>query len=115
LPAVLNNLAVTEVVQDPDSALLLIKRALDLAPKSASLLDIYGWVLAEQGKYDDALLVLRQAYSMYLNDPSIRYHLAYTLKQLASAPEAKAEIEQALALDQVFYDEDEAKALLESM
>jgi hypothetical protein len=42
LPAVLNNLAVIEVVQDPDSALLLIKRALDLAPKYASLLDIYG-------------------------------------------------------------------------
>jgi Flp pilus assembly protein TadD len=71
--------------------------------------------LAKQGKYDDTLLILRQAYLMNLNEPSIRYHLAYTLKQLASDPEAKAEIEQAIALNQVFYDEDEAKALLESM
>jgi Flp pilus assembly protein TadD len=52
---------------------------------------------------------------MNSNDPSIRYHLAYTLDKLNRKPEAKRELQQALAMDIAFPQSQAAQALLDSL
>jgi putative PEP-CTERM system TPR-repeat lipoprotein len=113
--ATLNNLAVIELPNDPETSLQLIERALQIAPLSASLLDTKGWVYATQGNYSQALILLREALSINSSDPTIRYHLAYTLHKLGRINEARSEIKQVLAQNQEFSERDVAEKLLESM
>jgi putative PEP-CTERM system TPR-repeat lipoprotein len=113
--ATLNNLAIIELPVDPTTSLRLIEQALELAPRSSSLLDTKGWVYTSQGKYSQALVILRQAFSMNSSDPSIRYHLAYTLYKLGRINEARSEIQQVLELNQAFSEREAAEKLLKSM
>ncbi|MFT4938396.1 MAG: putative PEP-CTERM system TPR-repeat lipoprotein [Paraglaciecola sp.] len=113
--AALNNLAIIELPVNPANSLQLIERALELAPLSPSLLDTKGWVYTAQGNYSQALVILRQAFSMNSSDPTIRYHLAYTLHKLGRVNEARSEVQQALALNQEFSEREEAEKLLKSM
>jgi putative PEP-CTERM system TPR-repeat lipoprotein len=115
MSAVLNNLAFITMRSDIKEALTLVERGLLISPKSASLIDTKGWILANQQKYDDALVLLRQAYSMDSNDPAIRYHLAYTLQKLGRLEEAKNELEKAFSLNIPFIESDAAKKLQLSM
>lgn len=114
IAAVLNNLAFITIEIDLKQALLLVEKGLVIAPKSASLVDTKGWILVKQGQHEAALTLLRQAYSLDSNDPSIRYHLAYTLHKMNRTDEAKKELKQAFALDIPFIESTDAKALLNS-
>lgn len=111
MPAVLNNLAFITMGNSLEKALALVEKGLQISPKSASLVDTKGWIVANQGKYDEALELLRQAYSMDSNDPAIRYHLAYTLNKLGRIDEAKTELNNAFLLNVVFLESEDAKAL----
>ena len=113
--ATLNNLAIIELPIDPATSLQLIERALELAPRSSSLLDTKGWVYTTQGNYSQALTLLRQALSINSDDPTIRYHLAYTLHKLGRINEARSEGQQALDLNQEFSERDAAENILKSM
>ncbi|MDU0354529.1 tetratricopeptide repeat protein [Paraglaciecola aquimarina] len=113
--AVLNNLAFMAIDQDLSKALDLVNQGLAIAPKSASLLDTKGWITAQQGQYDQALELLRQAYSTDSNDPSIRYHIAYTLNKLGRVNEAKLTLEQAFDLNIPFIEAEAAKSLQQSL
>jgi putative PEP-CTERM system TPR-repeat lipoprotein len=115
LPAVLNNLAFINIENDLEQANKFISRALSLAPQSSSLLDTKGWILVKQGKQEEALTVLRQAFSMNSNDPGIRYHLAYTLHKLGRIEEARTELSQALASKHDFPEKQLAQQMLDSM
>jgi len=115
MPAVLNNLAFITIPSNLEKALELVEKGLIIAPKSASLIDTKGWIIANQGKYHDALVLLRQAYSMDSNDPAILYHLAYTLKKLGRIDEAKTEVASAFLLDVPFIESADAKALQTSL
>ncbi|WP_026376945.1 XrtA/PEP-CTERM system TPR-repeat protein PrsT [Aestuariibacter salexigens] len=101
------------LVLDKDNVLAMqyVERALDIENQSASIIDTKGWVLAKQGKFNEALTFLRQAFAMDSGDPSIRYHLAYTLDKLGRNAEAKIEIAAALASGQEFLGRQDAKAL----
>jgi putative PEP-CTERM system TPR-repeat lipoprotein len=109
--AVLNNLAFISMENNLKKALQLVEQGLQISPKSASLVDTKGWIVANQGKYDEALVLLRQAYSMNSNDPAIRYHLAYTLHKLGRIEEAKNELESAFSLNMPFIESRDAKVL----
>ena len=109
--AVLNNVAFITMDENLEKALQLVEQGLQISPKSASLIDTKGWILANQGQYDEALVLLRQAYSMNSNDPAIRYHLAYTLHKLGRVEEAKSELVSAFSLDIPFFEFADAKAL----
>jgi Flp pilus assembly protein TadD len=109
--SVLNNLAFIAIDSNLDVAFELVEKGLEITSKSASLIDTKGWILAKKAQYDQALVLLRQAYSMDSNDPGIRYHLAYTLNKLGRVDEAKAELTNAFALNVAFFESSEAKAL----
>ncbi|MFT5719576.1 MAG: Tfp pilus assembly protein PilF, partial [Oleiphilaceae bacterium] len=66
--------------QGDDAALKLLKRAADLAPGSAAVLDSYGWVLAKSGRVDEGLVYLEKANQLSPENQEIADHLAAAKK-----------------------------------
>jgi tetratricopeptide (TPR) repeat protein len=72
----------------------LIRKALDLEPDSAAIIDSWGWVLYRQGKYEEALVELNRAYES-LKDPEVAAHIVEVLWKLERLEEAKKILEDA--------------------
>jgi putative PEP-CTERM system TPR-repeat lipoprotein len=113
--SILNNLANIYMATDLTTALDYSKRALRSAGTNPAVQDTHGWILAKMGRFEDALVSLRQANAIDSTDPATRFHLAYTLAKLGRLSEAKLELETALASPSVFAERDDAKALLATM
>jgi predicted Zn-dependent protease len=113
--AVLNNLAISSLEADPALAYEAAKAAAELTPDSAPVIDTYGWVLAKQSRFEEALEVLRRAESLQANDPSIQYHLGFTLYQLGRHEEGAREIRRAIDSGRGFLWREEALAFLQSL
>jgi Flp pilus assembly protein TadD len=79
------------------------------------VIDTYGWVLAKQSRFEEALEVLRRAESLQANDPSIQYHLGFTLYQLGRHDEGAREIRRAIDSGRGFLGREEALAFLQSL
>ncbi|ALM89563.1 tetratricopeptide repeat protein [Alteromonas stellipolaris] len=112
---VLNNLAYIETKDDLPRALKYAEEALSLSPNTPQILDTYGWVLALQGNYTEALPNLRKAYSFDAVDPNIMYHLGFVLFKQGKHQQAKVELANALASDLPFAEKEEARALFNSL
>ena len=65
----------------------LIRKALELDPDSAAIIDSLGWVLFKQGEYEAALAELRRAYEK-LDDHEVAAHIVETLVALDRRDEA---------------------------
>ncbi len=68
----------------------LAKQVLDAAPGKAYFIDNYGWILFQDGKYEDALDQFEKAYGMNEEDPEIIEHLGdvnFKLNHLSKALE----------------------------
>ena len=61
-----------------EEAYAYIRRALELRPDAAHILDSYGWVNFRMGRLDEALLYLRKA-AEAVYDPEIAAHLGEVL------------------------------------
>jgi len=72
----------------------LIKKALNLNPDSAAIIDSWGWVLYRQGEYEDALVYLQQAYER-LRDPEVAGHIVEVLIALDREDEAMVALAEA--------------------
>jgi putative PEP-CTERM system TPR-repeat lipoprotein len=112
---ILNNLANIYLKTDIEKAHGFAKRAYNNAPTNPQVLDTYGWVLVKKQQYEDAINYLRQAHAIESNDPSIRYHIAYTLRSLGRIDEAKAELEVILSNFQKFPEREDAITLKASL
>jgi putative PEP-CTERM system TPR-repeat lipoprotein len=110
-----NNLANIVLESSLVEADKYIQKAMDLDKNSASILDTQGWILTKQLKYQEALTVLRRAFSIDSKDPVIRFHLALTLVGLDRKDEARSELKAALASHEAFYERLQAQQMLESM
>ena len=102
-------MAIVDIDSDINAAYLNVQKALGMRPSSASIMDTYGWILAKLGKYQEAINILRQAYTLNSTMPSIRFHIAYALHKLGRIDEAKAELSQ--ALEHNFHGKNEALKL----
>ncbi|MEZ5571459.1 MAG: PEP-CTERM system TPR-repeat protein PrsT [Halioglobus sp.] len=112
-PAILNNLANIYAKDDLDKALATAMKALDVSgEKNYGLLDTVGWILAQQGKHEQALSYLRKSYVKNSTDPEVRYHLGATLLALGRSAEAKKELRAALDSGQQFLGREDAERLL---
>jgi tetratricopeptide (TPR) repeat protein len=65
----------------------LIRKALELEPESAAIIDSLGWVLFKRGRFDEALEQLEIAYERF-PDPEVAAHLVEVLVALKSREEA---------------------------
>lgn len=61
-----------------EEAYQLIKRAFEIMPEDAAIIDSFGWVNYRLGNYDEALRLLRNALSRY-QDSEIAAHLGEVL------------------------------------
>lgn len=113
--ALYNNLANLYLPSDTAKALKHAEKTLALAPKQAFSLDTYGWVLAQSGQYQQAVAILRQANALNATDPTIRFHIAYTLAKLQRQAEAIELLQQLLANGQDFTEKQQAAQLLQQL
>jgi Flp pilus assembly protein TadD len=81
-----------------DEARKLIKRALELSPDDAAVIDSMGWVEFRQGRPHEALALLEKAFSKN-QDPEIAAHLGEVLWTLGRRDQARAIWEAALTRD----------------
>lgn len=72
----------------------LIRKALDLDPDSAAIIDSWGWVLYRLGEKDEALTYLNKAYEK-LKDPEVAAHIIEVLMSLDREEEAMATLAEA--------------------
>jgi tetratricopeptide (TPR) repeat protein len=70
-----------------DEAYHLVKRALELKPDDAAIMDSMGWVEFRRGNLDSALDYLQKAYAIF-PDPEVAAHLGEVLWQLDRKDEA---------------------------
>jgi putative PEP-CTERM system TPR-repeat lipoprotein len=113
--SVLNNLANIFIDEDVTQAYIYAKRALENARTVPAVLDTHGWILVKLARYEDGLVSLRQAHAISSNDPSIRFHIAYTLKQLGRDSEAKKDLKELLETYLDFPERVEAEKIHDSL
>ena len=71
----LNNLAWAYQQVDNPAALETAKRAYELAPDHASIVDTYGWILFQTGQLDKAKTILAKALALDPDNSEIKHHL----------------------------------------
>jgi tetratricopeptide (TPR) repeat protein len=103
----LNYLAYTysEMNQSLDEAESLVKRALEIEPKDAYIMDTYGWILFKQGKLNDSIRVLEAAYHNQPTESVIADHLGDAYFRAQMVDRAKNMYEKAAE-----FESDEKKA-----
>ena len=111
----LNNLANIYAKHDADKALKYVEDALALQPNSAALIDTKGWLLSLSDDYQQGLSLLRQAYTLDSSDPSVQYHIAYTLNKLGRQEEARAILQKHQTLNKTFREQPDAQTLMQSL
>jgi len=96
-------------------ALPYAQRALKLLPNSAAVHDTFGWVLFVNGDTQQAIQHLLRAKRIQPQNPTIRFHLANAYLKAKNMPEAKSELEEALAISEAFPEAKEAAKLLSEL
>ena len=80
-----------------DEAERLIRRALNMQPDNAAIIDSWGWILYRRGKNEEALEYLQNAYQK-LRDPEIAGHVIEVLWVMGRHGEAITTIDKAQIL-----------------
>lgn len=94
----LNNLAFILQDKSTGESLAFARRAYDLAPNNANILDTYGWLLANQGKnLPQGLKLLEKAVATAPQVPAYRLHYARALINAKQRDTARQQL-QSLAL-----------------
>ena len=115
-PAVLNNLATLYYLEGDSRAVATARRANELAPRSAAVLDTYGWLLVESGAVADGLPLLKQADAgAGLTQPEIRLHYVAALARQGQLDEARRSLAQLRAEKPEFPSQSRESRLLASL
>lgn len=113
--AALNNLANVQLRLGDKAALPTARKAHELAPTNALVIDTLGWAHHHHGEQDKALNLLRDARLREPSNPEIRYHLAKVLAQTGRQAEAREELLEALKGGRPFDGLQEAADLLKAL
>ena len=111
----LNNLALLYSSQGDARARLLASRAFDLAPKSTSVADTFGWLLIQSNEVQQGVSVLEAARRRAPENAELRFHLALGYAKLGRLKESRTILKNLLESEQPFTQREEAEALLNSM
>jgi tetratricopeptide (TPR) repeat protein len=79
------------------------------------LVDTLGWVLARQGNFDDAAILLAKASSLAPTNQQVSFHYAVALNGKGLAERAKVELAKALLGNPDYRGLDEAKTLASAL
>ncbi len=110
----LNNLAYLYTETGDPRAVETARRALELAPENAQVMDTYGWALVRSGKAPDGVGELEKAAKIDSKnqDPAIRYHLAAALAETGDKSRAQDLLSSLLQSPAPFPERADAEALL---
>ena len=72
----------------------LIRKALQIDPQSAAIIDSFGWVLYKLGRHEEGLAELQRAYDR-MKDPEVASHIVEVLAELDRRDEAMGILEHA--------------------
>ncbi|MDA1323528.1 MAG: PEP-CTERM system TPR-repeat protein PrsT [Proteobacteria bacterium] len=108
----LTSMALLHQKHDASRALDFAERAFRAAPSAPAVMDIYGWILVQQGSLDEGLTLLRKAKLRAPALPEIRYHIAVALNKMGNPEDARQELHAALKTGQFFDGAGEARQLL---
>lgn len=110
-----NNLAALYQRMGHPEALATARKAHQLSPNDAAVNDTLGWILVQQGDYQQGLGFLRQAHARATRNPEVRYHLAVALHNLGRSQESVRELRAALQERDGFGSLAAAEALLQEI
>jgi putative PEP-CTERM system TPR-repeat lipoprotein len=108
----LNNLAWCKFQLHDPGALALAERAHQLAPAAPGVADTLGWILAHQGKAEQALPLIEQALKSTPDNAEMQYHYAYVLSQQGQQDQARNVLSKLLSGNAQFDSRREAEQLL---
>lgn len=97
----LNYLAYTysEMNTNFDEAEILVRRALEIEPKDAFVMDTYGWILFKKGKTSEAIKTLESAYRMMPTESIIAEHLGDVYLRAQMPDRARTMYERAVEFE----------------
>ena len=97
----LNYLAYTkaELGENLDEAEVLARRALQLRPQDAYIMDTVGWVLFKKGQYEDSIKVLEKAHKAKPDEAIIAEHLGDAYYRVQLTGKARAMYQRASELE----------------
>ena len=90
----LNNLALLLIDSNKNDSLMLAKKAFDLAPDKAVIIDTYGYILTKLGHYKDGLKILEKSALLAPHIFDIQYHYADVLHLTGNKSKAIAILEK---------------------
>lgn len=108
---VLNNIAWLYQETGDKRAVESARKALEIAPDSADVLDTVGWILVQNDQTEEGLRHLRRSTELDGDSGWAHYHLGMALVKTGSRTEARVALERAIELGE-FPDLEKAKAAL---
>ncbi len=98
-PIALNNVAymLSESPNMLDTALSLAQKAVSRAPGNAHIAETLAWIYYKKGLSDSSIDIYRDICSRYPDNAKWRYRYALALYQKGDNPQARVELQQALA------------------
>ncbi|MEQ1757837.1 MAG: tetratricopeptide repeat protein [Vicinamibacterales bacterium] len=113
-PIAANNLAwlMSERGGNLDLALQLAQTAKSQAPNRPDFADTLGWVYYKKNLSESAITAFKEGAEQAPKNPILHYHLGMAYAQKGDKANARASVEQALALNAKFPGSDDARTLL---
>ena len=93
-PVIFNNLAWLYLTKEDKRAEEYARKAYDIAPERAEIVDTYGWVLFKRGQLNQGLSLLQQALVLAPRNPEIGLHVAQVLHHSGRDKEARPLVER---------------------
>ena len=107
----LNNLAWIKIDIDIKQAVELAREAHEAAPKSAAIMDTYGYCLVRDAQYDAGIKLLKQAAIGIPTDKDIQYHLAFAYEKMGQRDKAREILAKIVLSKQAFSEQQKAELL----
>lgn len=111
----INNLALLYHRNGDTRALVLAKKAYQLAPREPAMLDTYGWLLVLDGQAETGLKYIRDARVRSASDPRIMYHHAVALTRVGRENDAREELLKLIGAHPSFDSIKDARAILKRL
>ena len=113
--AAINNLAWIYSESGDSRALHMAQQAYELAPKNNRILDTYGWILVQNGKYAEGKKMLERALEGLSDNLDVQYHYATALSKLGEAEQARSILSEILASHLFFSERVSAEKLYQEL
>jgi len=112
----LNNMAWNMRHSQPENALLQIRKAAELAPKRAAILDSLAVIAHLNGRHEEASVAIEQALKVAPQNMSMKYHQAMINAGLGETQKAIVSLKSMLKnKDAQFAEREDARELLRSL